>query len=166
MTAVNDDRAVSLSLRIAALQSSIGGTLQRLEDSRDQLRSTRAQIRAGRSERELLHESAYARLQARLESLPVIEQAKGILMAQAGCGPDEAFDMLRRASQRTNVRVRDLAAEIVGRSVTRGRPKPPPGAMRRASEPGDAALHPAADLSQLLPGHPGTGRSRRPPVTS
>jgi hypothetical protein len=43
----------------------------------------------------------------------VIEQAKGILMAQHGCGPDEAFDLLRRASQRFNVPVRVLAARLV-----------------------------------------------------
>jgi GAF domain-containing protein len=42
----------------------------------------------------------------------VIEQAKGILMAQHGCDPDEAFDLLRRASQRFNVRVRVLAARL------------------------------------------------------
>ena len=43
---------------------------------------------------------------ARLDTMPVIEQAKGILMAQRGCGPEEAFDLLRQASQRFNVPVR------------------------------------------------------------
>jgi len=46
---------------------------------------------------------------AQLDNAPVIEQAKGILMAQQGWGPDEAFDVLRRASQRFNVPVRVLA---------------------------------------------------------
>jgi two-component system, response regulator / RNA-binding antiterminator len=50
---------------------------------------------------------------AQLDTMPVIEQAKGILMAQQGCGPDEAFDLLRRASQRFNVPVRALAARLV-----------------------------------------------------
>jgi len=45
--------------------------------------------------------------------MPVIEQAKGILMAQRQCGPDEAFDLLRQASQRSNVPVRELAARLV-----------------------------------------------------
>jgi AmiR/NasT family two-component response regulator len=45
--------------------------------------------------------------------MPVIEQAKGILMAQHRCGPDEAFDLLRRASQRANVKVSVLAKQIV-----------------------------------------------------
>jgi len=45
--------------------------------------------------------------------MAVIEQAKGIIMAQNGCRPDEAFDLLRRASQRSNIKVRELAAQIV-----------------------------------------------------
>ena len=45
--------------------------------------------------------------------MPVVEQAKGILMAQNRCGPDEAFDLLRRASQRANVKVSVLAARMV-----------------------------------------------------
>src|SRR5262249_57504615 len=63
--------------------------------------------------RPLLTASAYARLQAQSATMPVIEQAKGILMAQHGCGPNEAFDLLRRASQRFNVPVRVLAARLV-----------------------------------------------------
>ena len=45
--------------------------------------------------------------------MPVIEQAKGIVMAQQRCGPEEAFDVLRRASQRTNVKLHVLAEQIV-----------------------------------------------------
>jgi hypothetical protein len=52
---------------------------------------------------------------AQLDTMPMIEQAKGILMAQRRCGPDEAFDLLRRASQQFNVPVRDLAARLVHR---------------------------------------------------
>jgi AmiR/NasT family two-component response regulator len=37
-----------------------------------------------------------ARLRARLEIVPVIERAKSIVMARTGCGPEEAFQMLRR----------------------------------------------------------------------
>jgi AmiR/NasT family two-component response regulator len=61
----------------------------------------------------MLHDSAFARLQARLDSMPVIEQAKGIVMAQNRCGPEQAFDLLRRASQRANVKVSVLAERIV-----------------------------------------------------
>ena len=44
----------------------------------------------------------------------MIEQAKGVIMAQRRCGPEEAFDLLRRVSQRTNIKVRLVAAQIVG----------------------------------------------------
>jgi hypothetical protein len=47
------------------------------------------------------------------ETVPVIEQAKGILMAQYRCGPEEAFELLRGASQRANVKVRVLATRMV-----------------------------------------------------
>jgi hypothetical protein len=57
--------------------------------------------------------SAFARLRAQLASQPVIDQANGILMARSGCDPDEAFDILRRASQRSQVKVRELAADVV-----------------------------------------------------
>jgi AmiR/NasT family two-component response regulator len=52
-------------------------------------------------------------LQRQLASQPIIEQAKGILMAQSRCDADQAFDMLRRASQRTNTKLREVAAELV-----------------------------------------------------
>jgi len=52
-------------------------------------------------------------LRAALRTRPAIDQAKGILMAQHGCGPDEAFCMLGQASQRSNRKLRDVAADIV-----------------------------------------------------
>lgn len=58
-------------------------------------------------------------LQQALNSRADIDQAKGILMAQQGCGPDEAFDLLRQASQHRNVKLRTLAAEIVERARSR-----------------------------------------------
>lgn len=47
-----------------------------------------------------------------LESRVVIEQAKGLLMA-GGRTANEAFDILKRASQRENRKVRDVAADVV-----------------------------------------------------
>jgi ANTAR domain-containing protein len=116
-TGVEPDRGLILSERIADARSALESNIERLEDSCSRLQVTREQIRAGRSRRERLYRSAYARLEARLETLPLIEQAKGILMAQTGCGPEQAFDMLRRASQRSNVKVRDLATDIVDRAM-------------------------------------------------
>jgi len=54
-------------------------------------------------------------LNAALASRSTIDQALGILMGGHHCGRDEAFDILRRLSQRSNRKVADLAAEMVER---------------------------------------------------
>jgi GAF domain-containing protein len=48
-----------------------------------------------------------------MESRAVIEQAKGVLMAQRHVDADAAFEILRAASQRYNRKLRDIAAGIV-----------------------------------------------------
>ena len=48
-----------------------------------------------------------------MESRAVIEQAKGILMAQRRCSSKEAFDLLVQSSQRQNVKLRTLAERVV-----------------------------------------------------
>ncbi|HUP86508.1 MAG TPA: GAF and ANTAR domain-containing protein [Acidimicrobiales bacterium] len=53
-----------------------------------------------------------------LETRVVIEQAKGILIAQGRTG-DDAFDVLRKASQRENRKLRDIAADLVGAAERR-----------------------------------------------
>lgn len=50
----------------------------------------------------------------------VIEQAKGMLMAAQGCDEDAAFQLLISASQRENVKLRDVAQRIVQSAVNRG----------------------------------------------
>jgi GAF domain-containing protein len=59
-------------------------------------------------------------LRAALDTRDLIGQAKGILMERQGCDADAAFDILRRASQRSNRKLRDVAAEIVSARATRG----------------------------------------------
>lgn len=86
---------------------------QRFDEAKSRLEATADTFQTGHPRQSMLYYSAYARLQARLETMPVIEQAKGILMAQQQCGPDEAFDLLRLASQRANVKVHVLAEQIV-----------------------------------------------------
>jgi hypothetical protein len=54
-----------------------------------------------------------AHLHRALQSQPVIEQAKGLLMAQHGCTPDEAFALLTQASQRENRKLRDVARAMI-----------------------------------------------------
>ena len=54
-------------------------------------------------------------------TMPVIEQAKNMIMDQRGYTAEQAFDLLHRASQRTNVPIRELAARMVS---ARGPGKP------------------------------------------
>jgi hypothetical protein len=76
--------------------------------------------------------------------MPVIEQAKGIVMAREGCGPEEAFDLLRRASQRGNVKVHVMAAALVGQAGPGG-----------GDDPGDLVpLPPGAGHDRMLTGLP------------
>ncbi len=60
-------------------------------------------------------------LQQAMESRASIEQAKGILIEQSGVNEDEAFQLLRRASQRENRKLRDIATEVVRRAQERQR---------------------------------------------
>ena len=55
-----------------------------------------------------------------LQSRDVIGQAKGILMARQDVTAEEAFDMLRRASQRLNLKLREVAERVAANE------KPPP----------------------------------------
>lgn len=56
-----------------------------------------------------------------MQSRAMIEQAKGMLMAQSpGITADDAFDLLRRASQRENVKLREVAMRIVERRSLSG----------------------------------------------
>ena len=60
-----------------------------------------------------------ANLNRALENRGVIEQAKGLLMAQHRCSPEDAFAMLRSASQRENVKLQAIAERMVQSSTTR-----------------------------------------------
>jgi len=52
------------------------------------------------------------RLMIALDSRDIIGQAKGILMERYQISPDRAFAVLVRVSQRTNVKMRDVAAQL------------------------------------------------------
>jgi hypothetical protein len=113
MDAGPGDPLLQVASRLTAARLEFDAQTRRYEDIRARLRATLDQLRKGRPQRDMLRDSAFARMQARLDTMPVIEQAKGVLMAQHRCGPEEAFDLLRRASQRANLKVSVLAAQIV-----------------------------------------------------
>ncbi len=55
-------------------------------------------------------------MQTAMESRAVIEQAKGIIMGQRHCTADDAFTILSRASQESNRKLREVAADLVERA--------------------------------------------------
>lgn len=60
-----------------------------------------------------------ANLQIALASRAVIEQAKGILVAEYGYPPDVAFKRLSAMSQNSNRKVRDIASDLVEGRINR-----------------------------------------------
>ncbi|MEU0737960.1 ANTAR domain-containing protein [Streptomyces sp. NPDC006134] len=90
----------------------------------------RSAVALERSER--LHDlqEEVEQLRHALASRPVIDQARGILMATHGCTSDEAWHLLRETSQLSNTKLRAVAAAITS-SAGNGGP-PLPGAVRTA----------------------------------
>jgi len=64
-------------------------------------------------------------LRAAMASRSIIDQALGVLMGQLCCNADDAFAALRKMSQDTNTKLRDVATAIITRT-TRQPPRPPP----------------------------------------
>lgn len=54
-----------------------------------------------------------AQLEEALQSRAVIDQAKGVLMEREKVSADQAFEQLKSLSQRSNIKVRELAQRIV-----------------------------------------------------
>ena len=57
----------------------------------------------------------------------VIEQAKGVIAASTGLPPDEAFEVLRKASMQINTKLHDVAGWVVAAAVRRGGHDPAAG---------------------------------------
>lgn len=56
-------------------------------------------------------------MQEAMAGRAAIEQAKGIIMAERRCTPDEAFKILSKVSQDSNRKVRDVAQALVDRAA-------------------------------------------------
>ncbi|MEN3314512.1 MAG: hypothetical protein V7605_746 [Acidimicrobiaceae bacterium] len=54
-----------------------------------------------------------AHLEAKADGRDIIGMAKGIIIARQHVSDQEAFDILRRASQRMNIKLRELADQVV-----------------------------------------------------
>jgi hypothetical protein len=79
-----------------------------------------------RQERLRLLQEEVEQLRQAIASRPVIDQARGILMATHGCSSDEAWHILREASQLSNTKLREVAAAVTAGAAAEGTP-PPPG---------------------------------------
>lgn len=62
-------------------------------------------------------------LRCKLTNLPVIEQAKGMLMGAFGLSAEHAFELLKSVSQANNVKLRRVAQHVVERWASGG-PRP------------------------------------------
>ncbi|MER6678746.1 ANTAR domain-containing protein [Streptomyces sp. NPDC000983] len=69
---------------------------------------------------ELLEERE--QLKHAMESRPVIDMARGVLIAGLACQPEEAWEILVTVSQHANIKLRDVAEAIT--SAATGKPMP------------------------------------------
>ncbi|MER7489141.1 ANTAR domain-containing protein [Streptomyces sp. NPDC126497] len=90
--AAHDAEAQSRFVRYLARTEEERGRLERLEQEAGQLRQA-------------------------LASRAVIDQAIGIVQAERRCAPDDAFQILVGISQRSNVKLREIAAALVRRAA-------------------------------------------------
>jgi transcriptional regulator with GAF, ATPase, and Fis domain len=111
-----------LSLPLVAGDKSLGALnlYSRSSDSFDETEQTTASLLAQQGAAVLANAVAFTdaamlneQLMTALETRDLIGQAKGILMIRESCDADAAFDVLRRASQRLNQKLRDVAAAVV-----------------------------------------------------
>ncbi|MET8946191.1 ANTAR domain-containing protein [Streptomyces sp. NPDC004542] len=87
-----------------------------------------------RAERIRVLEEEMDQLRRAIASRPLIDQARGVLMAVHACTSDQAWDILRETSQRSNTKLHTVA-EAVTASITADGPPLPQclrGALRAA----------------------------------
>ncbi|MFG2512879.1 ANTAR domain-containing response regulator [Streptomyces sp. NPDC048584] len=72
----------------------------------------------------LLLQEEVEQLRRAIASRPVIDQARGILMATYGCTSDEAWHILREASQLSNTKLRSVAESLTASAAAEATPPP------------------------------------------
>ncbi|PWJ09153.1 hypothetical protein DKG34_00650 [Streptomyces sp. NWU49] len=89
--------------------------------------SARAASAVSLERAERLHtlQAEVEQLRQAIASRPVIDQARGVLMATYGCTSDEAWHILREASQLSNTKLRTVAAALTACAAAEGTPPPP-----------------------------------------
>jgi GAF domain-containing protein len=94
-----------------------GTTISAFDDPADVARATTFAAQGGAvlgvAVRQAKQAQLTEQLREALSSRAIIDQAIGVLMAQQRCSADDAFAILRRASQNRNRKLRDIASDIV-----------------------------------------------------
>ncbi|MFH9570414.1 ANTAR domain-containing protein [Streptomyces sp. NPDC017454] len=88
------------------------------------------QASAAPAERLHVLQEEVEQLRQAIASRPVIDQARGVLMALHACTSDEAWHILREASQLSNTKLRTVAAAVTASAGSDG--PPPPAEVRTA----------------------------------
>jgi len=119
-------RVVGILMRVDDVSGLSPGALRTLEQRRDAEQRRRRAGEQGPEEDALSMLIALedfnamaeeiSQLREALRSRSTIEQAKGLVLAERRCTPDEAFTYLVKLSNDTNVRVADVAAALVYRA--------------------------------------------------
>lgn len=109
--AAGEDRDFAAGDRADSHDDRHRGRALRERAAADRERAAADRDRAAQRAQEQVHE--IAGLQAALESRLVIGQAQGLLMARHTMSPESAFGVLVRLSQDCNVKLRDVAAQLV-----------------------------------------------------
>ncbi|WP_214404451.1 GAF and ANTAR domain-containing protein [Pseudonocardia lacus] len=97
------------------IYSRVAGGLDELDRDLALVLAAHASTALGASMAHTSAELEMAQLREAISSRDVIGQAKGILMERRGVSADEAFDILRRASQALNVKLSRVAQTLVER---------------------------------------------------
>ncbi|WP_121746820.1 ANTAR domain-containing protein [Streptomyces sp. E2N166] len=85
---------------------------------------------SGPAERLHVLQEEVDQLRQAIASRPVIDQARGVLMALHACTSEEAWHILREASQLSNTKLRTVAAAVTASAESDG--PPPPAEVRTA----------------------------------
>ncbi len=152
-----------LHLRLEASKRTAETNMAAVARSLEAVLDSRQRWSRGRTQRELLHDSVVARLEARLASQPVIEQAKGVIMCRSGCRADEALTSCaarRSAATYRSASWRSRSSRASAARTHQGR--------RQPADPGPAVQAPTSTRQQPLSpltapeGVGGAGRTEDP----
>jgi len=104
-----------LAVRLFAAEDTMGALnlYSRQRDAFDEQDMAIALVFAAHAAVALSTAQREAQLEHKADSRDIIGMAKGKIMAQQHVSDDEAFDILRRASQRMNLKLREMAERIV-----------------------------------------------------